>query len=119
MQHGAELVEREIIDKKRFADFSACFYCGLPQSICNSWVASSYDGRLFQRAVGGVCQYGGGLIFKIMVAQRVRAKEWWDDQVERMMGINTGAKWDEEFHGQFYRWLGEVITWGGKDGGGI
>jgi hypothetical protein len=36
-----------------------------------------------------------------------------------MMGINTPAKWDEEFHGQFYRWLGELITWGGKDGGGI
>jgi superfamily II DNA/RNA helicase len=44
----------------KFERFSGCFWCGVPQEICNRWERNSY-GR-YQRARDGVCQYSGVLI---------------------------------------------------------
>jgi hypothetical protein len=122
LKEGIELVCEEMMTRKRFAKFSACFGCGLPQWICNSWVAASDDGRLFRKAAGKACQYGGGVIFHIMVAQRVRARDWWEDQMNKIMGGEVGERvdWgDYQFYRYLYSWLGELIEWGGRQGGGI
>lgn len=31
---GIETIDKEMFERKRFVDFSACFGCGLPQAIC-------------------------------------------------------------------------------------
>lgn len=73
-QWGIERVTEEMIAKRRFGPYSACFGCGLPQAICQQWKAASNDGRLFRRVPGKKYQYPE-VLFHIFVAQRVRALE--------------------------------------------
>ena len=47
-------------EKIRFDDFSGCFWCGVPQEICNRWEDNS-RGR-HQRVQGEDCQYKGVLV---------------------------------------------------------
>ena len=49
-------IEEEI----KFADWSGCFWCGVPQEICHRW-ESNNRGR-YQRSKDGDCQYKGVLI---------------------------------------------------------
>jgi superfamily II DNA helicase RecQ len=44
----------------RFESYSGCFWCGVPQEICNRWEENG-RGR-YQRARNGYCQYQGVLI---------------------------------------------------------
>lgn len=55
-----EKVEQEI----QFERFSGCFWCGVPQDICNRWEENGRGG--YQRAAGGDCQYHGVLIGSLM-----------------------------------------------------
>lgn len=49
-------MEKEI----KFEAYSGCFWCGVPQEICNRW-ESNGQGR-YQRVKGESCQYKGVLI---------------------------------------------------------
>ena len=51
---------REVTRTIRFNSWSGCFWCGLPQSICNRWEDNGRGG--YQRAEAGDCQYKGVLI---------------------------------------------------------
>ena len=117
MREGTEMVWEEMITKKRFANYSACFGCGLPQEICEQWEAASDDGRLFRRVRGKKCQYKG-VLFRIMVAQRARGDEWWQYHIGQMMGEKIEVS-DKEQMSRIYGWLGELVEWGGKAGGGM
>lgn len=49
------------VEKKiRFAKYSGCFWCGVPQELCNRWEENG-QGR-YQRADDGDCQYKGVLV---------------------------------------------------------
>ena len=53
------------VEKKiKFAPYSGCFWCGVPQELCNRWEDNG-QGR-YQRAQGGDCQYKGVLISSTM-----------------------------------------------------
>ncbi|KJZ69028.1 hypothetical protein HIM_11587 [Hirsutella minnesotensis 3608] len=114
MQEGMRAVSEEMMGRRRFALYSACFGCGLPQAICVGWEAASEDGRLFRRT-GKKCQYPG-VLFRIFVAQRVRAREWWAVAVGRMTSTEVGEVGDPEQMGKLYAWLGELVEWGGRAG---
>jgi hypothetical protein len=44
----------------QFQDFSACFWCSVPQEICHRWESNSKGG--YQRTKDGNCQYKGVLM---------------------------------------------------------
>ena len=44
----------------KFEKFSGCFWCGVPQEICNRWEENE-NGR-YRRAKGKDCQYSGVLV---------------------------------------------------------
>lgn len=104
--------------RKQFALFSACFECGLPQAICKQWKAASNDGRLFQKVKGAKCQYKG-LLIRIFVAQRIQALDAWAGNIARMMGLDEIDLQDWQQMVRLYKWLGELVEWGGRVGGGI
>lgn len=118
VQKGVEDVTEEMITKQRFARFSACFDCALPQAICCQWVEASNDGRLFKRDRTKKCQYPG-VLFEILVAQRVRGVEWWWWWMKKMMGVEDLDATDAEDMAKVYTWLGEMVEWGGRVGGAI
>jgi RecQ family ATP-dependent DNA helicase len=47
-------------EKIRFEEYSGCFWCGVPQEVCNRWEDNG-RGR-YQRADGRDCQYRGVLV---------------------------------------------------------
>jgi RecQ family ATP-dependent DNA helicase len=47
-------------EKIRFEAYSGCFWCGVPQEVCNRWEDNG-NGR-YQRAEGRDCQYKGVLV---------------------------------------------------------
>jgi hypothetical protein len=54
-KEAIQTIEEQI----KFESFSGCFWCGVPQEICNRWERNSY-GR-YQRVKDGDCQYRGVL----------------------------------------------------------
>jgi superfamily II DNA/RNA helicase len=74
-------------EKIRFEEFSGCYWCGVPQEICNRWEDNG-RGR-YQRAKGGDCPYRGVLIgglFGLVYGSRDGVVERW---VERL--VNHGV----------------------------
>ena len=56
----AQQTAGEIARRIKFARFSGCFHCGLPQSVCSRWEARGEGGR-WQRSRED-CQFPGVLI---------------------------------------------------------
>ena len=79
---------KEIEQKIQFERFSGCFWCGVPQEICNRWEDNG-QGR-YQRAAGGRCQYYGvllgGLLGVVYGSEAWVAKHWTQRLVEEGIG---------------------------------
>jgi hypothetical protein len=75
----------------KFESYSGCFWCGVPQEICNRWERNSY-GR-YQRTKDGNCQYRGVLIGGLMGIALGRAEvgERWRVRLEELGVHNVGA----------------------------
>lgn len=84
VMEGMKTVKSEMFDKRRFANYSACFICGLPQAICRRWAIVGDDGRRFQMARGGKCQYEGVLV-QMYVGLGIRLGERWGVEISKMM----------------------------------
>ncbi len=46
-------IEEGLFAKRRLADLSGCFWCGIAQSICERWEASDEGGGRFRMVGGG------------------------------------------------------------------
>lgn len=56
----AKEIIKAVEEKIRFEEYSGCFWCGVPQEVCNRWEDNG-RGR-YQRADGRDCQYRGVLV---------------------------------------------------------
>src|SRR5450432_4571060 len=68
---GVRFMTEEIQGKKRFAEFSCCYDCGVPQAICRTWKQKDEQGW-FEKVRGVECQYLGVLIPMVAVIWRAR-----------------------------------------------
>jgi superfamily II DNA helicase RecQ/uncharacterized C2H2 Zn-finger protein len=84
-----------------FERFSGCFWCGVPQAICNRW---EDDGRgRYQRVGNGNCQYEGVLVAGV-VGLVFGYKNWiWERWKRRLEGFGVDFDSDEDF----IRYLGK------------
>ena len=48
-----------IFTKRRFSKHAGCYWCGLPQEVCDRWEAMDDDGGRFRLVRGKRCQYEG------------------------------------------------------------
>ena len=99
---GVQTMTQEVQGKKRFAKFSCCFDCGVPQAICQKWRQKDEQGW-FEKIKGVECQYKGVLISTIVVISRETDIIWkWmkDDSID---GDNPEA---------VYPWFGRKVMWG-------
>jgi RecQ family ATP-dependent DNA helicase len=93
-EQAKEMIKK-VEDQIEFEKFSGCYWCGVPQEICNRWEDNG-RGR-YQRAEGGHCQYQGVLVggfFGLVYGSKDGAVEQW---VARLVeqGIHAGSM--EEF----------------------
>lgn len=97
-------IEREIFQKRRLANFSGCFGCGLPYKVCNGWRPVVGDEGRYVKVSGGQCQYKGLLVrFYGAVFYIFR------DKVEMISGKEADTI-------EFYQWAGSRIArWGGME----
>jgi hypothetical protein len=54
--------QQGLFKKGMMSDFSSCFWCGLPQSVCTHWEAVGEDQGRFRIRKDGECQYAGLLV---------------------------------------------------------
>ena len=82
---------KAVEEKMRFEEYSGCFWCGVPQEVCNRW---EDDGRgRYQRAEGRDCQYRGvlvGALFGLVYGSEHRVLERWVERVVEQ-GVDTDS----------------------------
>jgi hypothetical protein len=81
---GLKTLKSKMFNKRRFANYSACFIYGLPQAIYRRWVIVGDNGRRFKIARGGKCQYKGVLV-QMYVGLGIRLGERWGAEIGKMM----------------------------------
>jgi hypothetical protein len=76
----------------KFERYSGCFWCGVPQEICNRWERNSY--RRYQRTKDGNCQYQGVLIGGLwgIALGRAEVIERWTARLKALGVGNSGAE---------------------------
>ncbi|TQV95460.1 DNA helicase [Cordyceps javanica] len=90
-------LEREVWTKRRMERFSGCWWCGLPQRICERWEAVEGDEGQRRMVEGGQCQYGGLLVRVIGTAIGMHGS-W----VASKAGAEVGTV-------AFYQWMGKRV----------
>jgi superfamily II DNA helicase RecQ len=104
---AVQTMTKEIQGKKRFAKFSCCYDCGVPQAICQTWKQKEEQGW-FEKVKGVECQYKGVLIPVVTVIWRA-----WDSKEKDIIW-----KWMEEDLvdrndlDRVYGWFGQKVIWG-------
>lgn len=104
-------VEEGLFTKRRFADYSACFPCGMPQEICDRWEAQDDDGGTYRLIPGAKCQHKG-----LMVKVYGGAMAHGTPQLRELMDEMCKERgWTLDDEDEIFTWLGGKIKWGGMD----
>jgi hypothetical protein len=107
IDEGVQVVTREMFGKRKMAKFSGCYYCGLPQAVCERWEEDEEDGGRFREVIGGGCQYGGVLV-RMYVGLRAKYGDEATRVVEEMKAREGNVEGESG-----YGWYGGLIKWGG------
>jgi hypothetical protein len=82
----------QVVEEKiQFEAYTGCFWCGVPQEVCNRWEDNG-RGR-YQRAKGGDCQYRGVLVgglFGLVCGSKNGVAEQWVARLAKQ-GIQGGS----------------------------
>lgn len=112
VQANMAVLEEEMFARRRFEEFAGCYWCGLPQSICERWEEIVDEDGLRFRLVGGrSCQYTG-LVASIYGGAYCFYKEDTIREMDRIMAEGGLVTEDEA---RWFRWLGEKVKWGGME----
>lgn len=84
-------------DKIKFERYSGCFWCGVPQAICDRWEDNG-QGR-YQRASEGTCQYEGVLIAGVVGLVFGYKDRVWERWQRRLEGAGVHLDSDDDFIG--------------------
>ena len=97
-------MEREVFGKRRLANYSGCFGCGLPYKVCNGWRPVVGDEGRYVQIRGGQCQHKGVLVRFYGAALKI-----FKEKMEMASGKETETA-------EFYDWAGSRIAkWGGME----
>ena len=100
----------DLQEQVQFERFSCCFYCHVPQAICQRWEPGEENIR-WQEVAGQKCQFEGVVMPAIISALHVE-KQW-------VVGVMREMAQEEGFNiqvdGVVYQWLGRRVEWGGVE----
>jgi superfamily II DNA helicase RecQ len=105
---GVKAMAQEIQVKKRFADFSCCYECGVPQAICQKWKQKKEQGW-FDRDGSIRCQYPSVVIPVVAVIWRA----WHSNETDIIYEWMRKDLVDVEIPEEIYKWFGQKVMWGG------
>jgi len=100
-------MQKTIQDKKLFAPFSCCMWCGVPQAICEHWQQKEEQGW-WEAVKGGECQYADVLVPTLTTLMIMGAD---GDEVVFQEMKDEGIDIQDEV--AVCRWLGQQVKWGG------
>jgi superfamily II DNA helicase RecQ len=106
VREAIQVLQEEV----RFEKFSCCFYCHVPQAICQRWEPGDEQIRWVQ-VPQQRCQFPGVVMPAIISALHV--KEQCVVQVMGEMADQEG--FDHQVPGAIYPWLGRRVEWGGVE----
>ena len=106
--HGVRSMTQEIQGKKRFAKFSCCYDCGVPQAICQTWKQKDEQGWFEKVVVGVECQYKGVLMAVVVVIWQV----WDSPKTDFIWKWMEDDLVDCDNLEEVYKWFGQKIMWG-------
>ena len=92
-------------------EYSCCFYCYVPQAICQHWVAKT-EGRRWEEDAAKTCKFSDGMVpafWSIVVKGQDSIANWL-----REWGAKEG--YDVDNDAEFLQWLGLKVEWGGIEG---
>ena len=78
----------------QFENYSGCFWCGVPQEICNRWEENGRGG--YKRIEGGDCQYSGALIGGVVGIVFGYKDQVWGYWKRRLEGFGVDFQSDED-----------------------
>jgi RecQ family ATP-dependent DNA helicase len=87
----AQAMIKVVEEKIKMEAYSGCFWCGVPQEVCNRWEDNG-RGR-YQRAEGTDCQYRGVLVAGLMglvYGDEGKRKERWCERLEKQ-GVDVSS----------------------------
>jgi hypothetical protein len=97
-------------NKKRFENFSGCFWCHVPQAICQHWTQNE-QGR-WKRVDGADCQFKG-IVMPAFISMLHVQEKWLMGVLREEMGRDQ-HEWSDDI--AVYKWLGKKMEWGGIEG---
>lgn len=97
-----------MVGKIRYERFSCCYYCGVPQAICNRWEQKEEQGWWREKKPGS-CQYIG----LVVPAIAALLQEGDDEAVDGLYRWMQESGVDIRDEKSVYKWMGEKIEWGG------
>jgi superfamily II DNA helicase RecQ len=115
IQAGMEAFEK----MKRWALYSCCFPCGLPQAVCQSFEMDITTGG-YRKQRGVECQFAGVLVATVM-AIWVRHPQIFGDMVEAAMAADGWVAQTEQEREEgpgftaIGQWFGKKTRWGGVE----
>lgn len=125
-QHGGEtwtavkgnkefMVEGMFTKRRRFSKHAVCFWCGLPQAICDRWEAIDSDNGRFRLVRANGCQYEG-VVMNVYAGAYASYLEWSTAVMEQMM-TEDGLVMEDAGEDGWFGWLERKVIKVGRDGG--
>lgn len=105
---AVQTMTKEMQEKRRFAAFSCCYDCGVPQAICQKWKQKDEQGW-FKKVEGVRCQYRDVLIPVVTVIWQAWDSHYTDIIWEWIEGAKVGR---DDLEG-ICKWFGGKVIWGG------
>jgi superfamily II DNA helicase RecQ len=107
---------RRSVTKARWAQYSGCFSCGLPQAWCHQWAVTGDDDGKFTRVVGKECQFGTTL-FRALAFTVCDAMEQRTDGAVTQTIVEMFAQRHDEalFRTKVWEWLVSREVWAGLE----
>lgn len=96
-----------IQEKRRFARFSCCYQCGVPQAICQRWKQKEGVGG-FKEVSGVSCQYAGVVIPVVTVVWQA----WYSSEQNIIRQWMERDRVDTSNLENAYWWFGQRVKWG-------
>jgi RecQ family ATP-dependent DNA helicase len=102
-----EKMFRTMTDGRKYAPFSCCFPCGVPQAICQQFEPSPHGG--WRQMAGIKCQFPGVVIPTVVSIMHLDPGGCSEPVYQWMEADGVDRDRDD----QVYTWFGQKVRWGG------
>lgn len=113
-QQQLQLMQTNMTDKKLFVKYSDCFWCYVPQEICERWEVSEGPKGGYRLKSGMTCQFSGVMMetWIGMITAYDILKDAYADELKKRVN-HQGS--DRSFNESLWKYMGQKLIWGGLE----